>query len=225
MEDPDTQLIVDTCQSIVGAKISLSYSIVFADGSSNTSKFSNCNIVGDVMESVIYPHLKKSVPTLEEGPKQDSPDYWNRDRTFELEQKTFMGTPGFDIGSITGYISSLARPGGVNRKLYKTKYIIFEYILKNDEAEVKQFWSLSVWDLCGAYGGKKPINIGGGKGVNIRPATKNQWTSPEGTNLRTPTKFLDMIEALIGSIWYKEPEIDKQHNLRSIQEQRAKLNI
>ena len=66
-----------------------------------------------------------------------------------LELKSFGGNgPGFDIGSITGYIDSLSLEGGVEKKLFKTNYLCFEYGIENEKCVIKKFWMLKVWDLC-----------------------------------------------------------------------------
>jgi hypothetical protein len=90
---------------------------------------------------------------------------------------------------------------------------------------ITDFWMLSVYDICCGYGGGKPINIGGQNGVNIRPATKNQWTDEKSKEKRNPTNFLDRIEKLIQSKWYKVDESEKQLTLESIQTQRKDIGF
>ena len=115
--------------------------------------------------------------------------------------------------------------GGVEKKLFKTDYLVFEYGIENEKCVLKKFWMLKVWDLCCGYGGAKPINIGGNDGKNIRPGTKNQWVSNNTKEKRNPTNFLDRIEKLIQSKWYKVDDEKKNNNLKSIQKQRSYLNI
>lgn len=89
---------------------------------------------------------------------------------------------------------------------------------------------LSVCDLCCGHEARKcvdpkPINIGGQSGVNIRPAGKTQWDNKKHEEKRNPSNFLDRIENLIQSKWYKVDESEKQQKLESIRKQRISLMI
>lgn len=222
--DPDTETIEQACRTLVGHQLQISFTITSPTGGIRSGVINNCNIIGDCMEDIVFPVLKTNVPTFEEGPNQKSPDFWNRDE-WEWELKCFRGSANFDLGKITGYIDKLSRENGVNRKLFKTRYIVYEYGSCDGGAEILEVGIYSVWDLCCGYGGKKPINIGGGKGDCIRPATKNQWVAENLKEKRTPTKFLDRIESLINSKWYKVDPEEKERELKSIREQRTTLGI
>ena len=224
MEDTShTREIKSVCEKMIGAKIQPFYKSTLRDGEETCGDLLNPNIMGDAMENILWPYLQKAIPTIEEGPKQKSPDYKIGEEEYEL--KTFLKSPGFDIGGITGYITSLSQEGGVKRKLINTKYIIFEYEIDENFVLILNYWILSVCDICCGYGGQKPINIGGGNGLNIRPATKKQWTSEEENHKRTPSRFLDRIEKLISSDYYKVSPEEKKHKLLSINKQRIELNI
>jgi hypothetical protein len=222
--DPDTQQIKAICQSMIGSKIHFGFTITLPTGETQSGKINNCNIIGDCLENILFPIIKKQVSTFEEGPSQASPDFYNR-KEWEWELKAFHTSAGFDIGSITGYIDKLSKKDGIEKKLFKTKYLVFEYDIDDNNIILKNFWMLSVWDLCCGYGGKKPINVGGGKGVNIRPGTKNQWSGEKTKEKRNATNFLDRIEILIQSKWYTVEDIKKKQNLLSIKTQRTALNI
>lgn len=223
--DPDSTIIKRICQSIIGSIIQFGFTITLPTGVIHEGKLANCNIIGDCLENILFPIIKKQVSTFEEGPPQKSPDFYNRGE-WEWELKGFGGNgPGFDIGSITGYIDALSLEGGVAKKLFKTTYLVFEYGIDGNNIILKKFWMLRVWDLCCGYGGAKPINIGGGKGQNIRPGTKNQWTDEKNKQKRNATNFLDRIESLIQSGWYNEKDVKKEQNLSSIKRQRTILGI
>lgn len=172
MCDPDSDKINELCQRLIGATVELNFSIRLVDGNDISGILENCNIVGDSLENIVYPFIKKHINTFEEGPKQSSPDFWNRDKEFEYEMKAFQGSPGFDIGNFESYINQLSLQGGVNKKLYKTKYMIFKYSLKDGKVKIDDFSMKNVWELVG-YGGKYPITIQNKRGMwyNIRPGS------------------------------------------------------
>jgi hypothetical protein len=126
--DPDTDIIRNTCEKLVGCKINISFIITLKNDDIYNGEIENCNIVGDCMENIIFPFLKKNVPTLEEGPKQSSPDFFNRNKKWELELKVFNQNPCFDISNFNSYIGQLQN--NTEKKLYKTQYLIFKYIIK-----------------------------------------------------------------------------------------------
>lgn len=166
--DPDTHLFSEVCKSLVGAKIRLSYTIELLNGDRLANTLSNCNVVGDCLENVLFPFLKEKISTIEEGPKQASPDFWNRDREFEWELKVFNCNPNFDINNFTSYINQLG--DNLEKKMYKTKYMIFKYDIYDSQVVIKDYRVCNVWDLV-SYDKKHPISIQMKKGVwyNIRP--------------------------------------------------------
>ena len=227
--DPDTQKINIICQSILGCKINTGFTLTLLNGEHHSGEIDNCNIIGNCMEDILYPFISKRIPTFEKGPPGQKPDFRNLESetiSYDYELKCFNKErgPGFDIGSITGFLGDISKPNGVQEKL-SVKYLIFEYDMGNTGFTITEFWMLSVYDICCGYGGGKPINIGGQKGVNIRPATKNQWTDEKSKEKRNPTNFLDRIEKLIQSKWYKVDESEKQLTLESIQTQRKDIGF
>ena len=76
--DPDTQKIKTICESLVGSKIHFGFTITLPLGETQSGKINNCNIIGDCMENILFPFIKSEMPTFEEGPKQASPDFYNR---------------------------------------------------------------------------------------------------------------------------------------------------
>ena len=117
--DPDTQKINLICQSLVGCEIEIGFNIKLKNGEKHSGKINNCNIVGDCMENILFPFIKSQISTFEEGPKQASPDFYNRNKKWEYEMKCFSGTPGFDVSNFTSYISQLSE--NLERKMYKTQ--------------------------------------------------------------------------------------------------------
>jgi hypothetical protein len=225
--DPDAPKINEICNGFIGANIHFNYTVTLPNGETSSGSIENNNIVGNCFENILCARLSALLPKWKAGSNSsEPPDFWNDQWPWELKVFSRKHGAGFDIGKITGYISKLSKEGGVSENILKVKYLVFEYA----ETEcgcyvIENFWMLNIWDLCCGYGGKKPINIGGGKGINIRPATKNQWTDEKTKEKRTPSYFLDMIEQLILSSWYKVSEEEKEKNLKSIKEQRMKLNI
>ena len=150
--------------------------------------------VGTILEERFFHTLKNQFPTLTNGPPQQSPDYFLTDPTnhsIECEMKCFKGTPGFDISSYDCYINQLIQPSGVYRKLFNTKYLIFQYEIERDVICIKNFFFKNVWDLIN-YDGKYPISVNNKKQIwhNIRPSTViNSWTDPN----KTPQLFIDKI--------------------------------
>uniref|UniRef100_A0A6C0C2M3 Restriction endonuclease n=1 Tax=viral metagenome TaxID=1070528 RepID=A0A6C0C2M3_9ZZZZ len=229
--DPKTSEIKKICKSLVGCKIKISFKITLLNGTNHSGEIDNCNIIGNCMEDILYPFISERIPTFEKGPPGQKPDFINLESetiSYDYELKCFNKerSPGFDIGSITGFLGDISKPNGVQKKL-SVKYLIFEYDIDKEKKgfTISDFWMLSVYNICCGYGGEKPINIGGQKGVNIRPATKNQWTDEKSKEKRNPTNFLDRIEKLIQSKWYKVHDSEKQLKLESIQTQRNDIGF
>tara|TARA_B110000208_G_C11775042_1_gene431720 strand:+ start:396 stop:1094 length:699 start_codon:yes stop_codon:yes gene_type:complete len=229
--DPKILDIKKICESLTGFKANIGFTGTLNSGENLSGEINNCNIIGNCMEDILYPIIEKSIPTFEKGPPGQKPDFINlvsKLLSYDYELKCFNieSGAGFDIGSITGFLEDISKPAGVQKKL-DVKYLIFEYEIdkKTKGFTITKFWMLSVYDICCGYGGQKPINIGGQKGVNIRPATKNQWTDEKNRDKRNPTNFLDRIEELIKSKWYNVDELEKQQKLESIQTQRKAIGF
>jgi len=178
--DPDTQKINLICQSLIGCEIEIGFNIKLKNGEKHSGKINNCNIVGDCMENILFPFIKAHIPTFEEGPKQASPDFYNRDKAWEYEMKCFSGTPGFDISNFTSYISQLSE--NLERKMYKTQYLIFKYEIRNGYITITHFKLCNVWGIIN-YSGKYPVSLQNKKNVwyNIRPCCFNDMNKTEKT--------------------------------------------
>ena len=100
-----------------------------------------------------------------------------------------MHSPGFDIGNFISYVNQLCEPDGVYKKVFNTKYLIFEYTVQEAEktVEISQFHYLSVYQLVG-YSGIHPMTMQLKKKVwyNIRPDSAKKWYAPE----KTPALFI-----------------------------------
>ena len=117
--DPDIKIFKNTCTKFVGKTITMCATF---DYDNETTKINDCNMVGNILENIFYPRLNKVLPSLEQGPKQLSPDYWNRNKRYEYEQKCFTGNPSFDVANYRSYITQLCEENGVYRKVFNTKY-------------------------------------------------------------------------------------------------------
>jgi len=184
-EYPNQEILIGVCKSFEEQEIAITATFM-----GKCIPISNCNIVGNVVEDIFYPFIKDKLEDFEEGPKQASPDFYGLNRTFEFEQKVFMGSPGFDIGNFTSYINMLCEDGGVMKKLFRTKYIVFEYAILNEKIKIVKFHYLNVWNLVG-YTGKTPLTMQIKKGVwyNIRPDSVKKWY----VETKTPQLFIDKI--------------------------------
>jgi hypothetical protein len=172
MIDPDTKDIEKVCKSLIGAKIHINYTITLKNGDINTGIINNCNIVGNYMENILLPLLKNQITTINEGPKQKSPDFYNRNYLYEYELKCFHMNPNFDISNYISYIYQLDKD--LIRKLYRTQYLIFKYSLKKKYIIIDDFKLCNVSNLI-SYTGKYPISLQNKNGMwyNIRPCSFN----------------------------------------------------
>lgn len=181
----NSEILINICKSFEEQEIKL-----LATFMGKTIPFCNCNAVGDIVGDIFYPIIKDKLTDFENGPKQMSPDYYAAQKNFEFEQKVFMKNPGFDIGNFTSYINMLCEEGGVYKKLFKTKYLIFEYIILNEKIKIIKFHYLNVYNLVG-YLGKYPITMQVKKNMwyNIRPDCVKNWYC----KTKTPQLFIDKI--------------------------------
>lgn len=184
--DPDTELIRGVCKGLIGSKITIGFTITLPDGDIHSGESGNCNIVGDCMEDILLPFLKSKVPTLEEGPPQASPDFFNRGKEWEWELKVFKGSANFDISNFNSYVKQLEEDA--YRKL-KTQYLIFKYSIENQTITITDFKLHNVWDMI-SYNGKNPISLQNKKGTwyNIRPCSFSQM----GID-KSPSLFIESI--------------------------------
>lgn len=215
--DPDTSQINDICKSLIGSKIQLSFTITLKNEEQYSGVIQNCNIIGDCMENILYPFIHKYIPTFEEGPKQSSPDFYNRNKQWEYELKCFSNTPGFDISNFTSYISQLYT--NLERKMYRTRYLIFKYELCNNIVEILDFKLCSVWEIIN-YNGKHPVSLQCKKGMwyNIRPCSFNDMNN----SYKTPLLFIKNICNAI-SVTPNKLDNDKNTLVNTIYSQFYKL--
>lgn len=166
--DPDTEIITNVCKKLIGSKIILNYNISLIDGEIHTTEFMDCNIIGNVMENIVFPFLQKKLPKLIKGPKQASPDFFNGE--YELELKMFTGSPSFDIANYNSYIIQLEKD--MIKKLYKTQYLIFKYSIHDQYVIIDDFKLHHIWNII-SYTGIYPISLQNKRGLwyNIRPCS------------------------------------------------------
>jgi hypothetical protein len=185
------QKVADVCNSLVGKQGSLA--VVF-DG--QTFPVADCNPVGSTMESVISPFLLKGCPDFRKGPSNKKPDYLAAD-DWDFEQKVFIGSPGFDLGSVQSLINQLSdkKKGGLIKKLFKTKYLVFKYSMTGATITFTNFWMLNIWDLP-SYVDTYPISLQNKDGVwvNFRPQAASSWTDTSKTPRLFIEKFLECVE-------------------------------
>lgn len=198
---PNSKILKNICKSFEEQEISL---IVTFMG--RNIPICNCNAVGDILEDIFYPIIKEILDDFEKGPKQASPDYYGMNKYFEFEQKVFMKSPRFDIGNFTSYINMLCEDDGIYKKLFKTKYLIFEYIIINKKIKIIKFHYLNVYNLVG-YSGKTPMTMQIKKNIwyNIRPDSVKKWYCPT----KTPKLFIDKIIECINICPHIEDKINK----------------
>ena len=213
-EYPNNEILRNVCKSFEEQEITLT--ITFMGKSINIC---NCNAVGNILEDVFYPIIKEKLDDFEEGPKQASPDYYGLNKYFEFEQKVFMKNPNFDIGNFTSYINMLCDDDGVYKKLFKTKYLIFEYNIINQKIKIIKFHYLNVYNLVG-YSGKTPITMQIKKNIwyNIRPDNVKKWYCLS----KTPQLFIDKIIECINNCPHIEDKINK---IASITNQYEKIKL
>lgn len=204
-----TQILINLCKTFEGHIVEL-YSIFMG----KKIKICNCNVIGDILEDIFFPIIKDVLPDFEKGPKQASPDYYACNKKYEFEQKVFLKNPSFDIGNFTSYIEQLCKDNGVFKKIFMTKYLIFEYSISIDnEIIIKKFHYLNVYNLV-SFKGKYPISMQNKKNIwyNIRPDSVKNWYLFE----KTPKLFINNIIECIKLC----PHIDnKDAKIKCISEQ------
>lgn len=209
--DPDLQTLCSVCHKFIGKKCKL---LAIFDYDDKTTPISNCNIVGDVLENVFYQRLREKLPLFKNGPKQKSPDFWNRNKKYEYELKCFTKSPSFDLSNFRSYITQLCETNGVYRKLFQTKYLIFEYSMNKNIVTIERFNLLNIWNIVG-YNGKYPITLQNKNNMwyNIRPASMRTW----GDKSKNADKFIENIILSIKQCPNKIP--DKNKYIKNIENQ------
>lgn len=107
----------------------------------------------------------------------------------------------------------LCEDGGVYKKIFKTKYLVFEYTINNEKIKIIKFHYLNVYNLVG-YSGKIPITMQIKKNIwyNIRPDSVKKWYC----NTKTPQLFINKIIECINNCHHIE---DKMNKIKSITKQ------
>jgi len=205
----NTDELIKICKGFENEEIEL-----YATFMKNKIKINNCNIIGDLFEDLFFYEIKNKLLDFEEGPKQSSPDFYGMNKNFEFEQKLFMINPGFDIGNFTSYVNQLSSENGVYRKLFNTKYLIFEYFMNIDKnIIIKKFHYLNVYNIV-SYNGKYPISMQVKKNIwyNIRPDSVKNWYLDN----KTPKVFIEKIIECINICPHIE---NKDEKINSINKQ------
>jgi|TARA_R110002074_G_scaffold99353_3_gene214595 hypothetical protein len=208
--DPKTPEIKKICEKLIGSKINIGFTITLPNGENHSGEINNCNIIGDCMEDILYPFIHKHIPTFEKGPKQASPDFYNS-KIWEWELKCFSNTPGFDISNVNSYISQLE--DNLEKKMYRTQYLIFKYNLKDGIIEINDFKLCNVWELIN-YTGKYPISLQCKKGMwyNIRPCSFNDMNAVDKTPIMFVKKICEAIDKTPNKMENKPRTINNIYN-------------
>jgi len=194
------------CENFIDEEINLIGSL---KRKKKTIAINNPNVVGESLDSILYPFFKETCPDFEKGPKQESPDFFAQNKEFQFELKAFYDKPGFDISNFTSFIHQISNPGELIKKIFKTKYLVFEYGIVEDAFKIKNFWMLDIWNLP-AYNNKYPISMQVKRKIyyNIRPGTKASWTDSK----KTPKMFLDNLLKCMDQC----PHLDDKESLKSL---------
>ena len=211
-KDKDLSSIIDICnKELVNKSIELFYEF-------NRIKYPLCdvNCAGTILENCIFNTLKQKLKSLKKNKKQSSPDFWNN--SFEYEIKTFIKSPSFDISNFQSLINQLSEENGVYKKLFNTKFLIFEYSIKDNIVKIKKFWCLNIWNLFN-YQGKYPLSLQCKKGIwyNLRPSTSTKWSDKDKTWKLFIENIYKCIEICPNII------INKEEKINSILKQYIKL--
>ena len=211
---PNLEKLNHLCKSFIGEKIQLSASF-----KNRTIPIKNPNLIGDLLEDLFFPFYNETCPDFEEGPKQESPDFFAGNKSYQFEQKAFLHSAGFDISNFTSFLHQISKPGGLEMKLFRTKYLVYEYGMEEECFVIKNFWMLSIWQLP-KYDGIHPISMQVKKDMwyNIRPGAKSSWNDPT----KTPQKFIEKILECLE----KCPQIKDKDTLKDsilVQMEQAKI--
>lgn len=208
-----TEILMNACKNMVGENVKL-----YASFCGQDYVISNCNLVGDVLETICLVQLQTCLDDIELGPKQASPDFWCDNRLFEYEHKVYMKQAGFDLANFESYVDQLCKPNGVFRKLFQTKYLVFEYAMEEGNIKILSCFCLNIWNLVG-FTRKYPLSMQVKRGMwyNIRPASISDWTNKK----KTPDMF---VKAIIQCIKQCPNQIDdREGKIKNIQHQYANL--
>jgi hypothetical protein len=204
----NTPRLLEVCNSFVGQTLRPVVHFMGRDIPVNDP-----NIVGNMFETVAWNSGLKEIGDVEEGPLQEPPDFYVQNREFQLEMKVYRKSPAFDLSNFNSYVNQLCEDGGVMKKLFKTKYLVFEYSSEGEISMIKKFSYLDVWKLV-EYDNTNPltVQVKGGTWYNLRPGAASGWNDAK----KTPARFIKGICACIE----KCPQIlDKEAKIKNIQHQ------
>jgi hypothetical protein len=214
-QDPDLNKLAKLCTSFVNKTVN-----IWAQFDGEYIDVANCNAVGDLFENMFFKKFKERLPSFKRGPLQASPDYWNND-IYAYEQKCFMCNPGFDVSNFDSFVNELQQEGGLLKKMFQTKYLVFGYNMVKGEGTatkfvITHFYLLNIWNIVG-YNGQYPISVQNKKGhwYNIRPSDHKDWLSKE----KTPMKFIDHLIHAIQKCPNKIIEQNRDDFISNIQKQ------
>ncbi len=211
--DKENELI-NICKKFINEEIK-----IYAECMNKKIKITNINLIGDIFEDILYNKICETINDFEEGPKQSSPDFYAFNKKYEYELKTFTKNPNFDISNYASYIDQLCENNGVYRKVFRTKYLIFEYIFIDNKIFIKNFDILNVYNIV-SESNKYSINMQVKRKIwyNIRPSSKKSWYLSN----KTPDLFIKNIIQSIKDC----PNIDnKEIKIQNIEEQYKNIKL
>jgi hypothetical protein len=184
MEYSRLQEVNGICSSLIGETVNFLGRI----GRREMLPLADSNSFGNIFEDLLFPLLKGNFPDFEKGLPQQPPDYLAG--LFGFEVKTFNSNtgPGFDISNVSSLIRQLSED--LIKKMFMTKYLVFEYANDGTSFKIVNFWLLNLWQLP-SYNSKYPLSLQNknGQWYNFRPSSKDSWNDPQ----KTPQLFLERI--------------------------------
>lgn len=206
-DDPDSSYIKKVCEKFLGSSFELNCKINLKNNEEREIKIDNINIMGICIQDIFIDYLKDKLKTIENGPGQAPPDFWNRNKEFSWEIKTFYKKPSFDISNVVSYITQLGEKDGVKNKLYKTKYIIFKYNYENSKIIIIDYKICRIWQLL-SYNKKYPLSLQSKRNTwyNLRPGSYESFDD----TTKNPQMF---IEALCSCIQKCPNRIDEREKI------------
>lgn len=189
--DKDLQKIKEVCEKFVNHKVTVNVGFSFDN---ETYPLKDINAAGTILEDVFIRTLSKKID-ITKGPNQASPDFFTADKKYEYEIKCYTNSPSFDISNFNSYINQLETTGGVYRKIFKTKYLVFEYKEESDKITITDFILLNTWDIMG-YSGTYPLSLQNRnkQWLNLRPCGKSKWNDKSKTPRLLFEKIIDAID-------------------------------
>jgi len=204
---PNHDRVIEVCKSLIGLAITVSASF-----NGKTIPITNVNAVGDILEEVLFPTFRDELG-FRQGPNNAPTDFFGDETdNYRFELKVFIGSPGFDLANFASYIDQLCTKNGVFDKLFRTKYIVFEYAIDNHTIIIKNFHYLNIWQFP-CFTASRPLSVQVKRGVwyNIRSGTVRGWSD----KTKTSHLFIDKIIESIMMCSQITDKDDKCANIRS----------